>query len=145
MLELTARHRRIALDTNVLIYLLETAGPLAEAAASLVDAIEAGEIEGVMSAVGLLEILAGPAGSGDATAFEMTADAIRDLRLRVVPLDGPMAEDAAWIRGALGIGVEDAAHLASARNAGATAFVTNDRRIRSIPRLEVIYLDALVA
>jgi len=145
MLELTARHRRIALDSNVLIYLLETAGSLAETAASIVDAIEAGEIEGVMSSIGLLEILVGPAGSGDASAFETTADALRDLRLRVVPLDASTAEDAAWIRGSLGIGVEDAAHLASARNAGATAFVTNDRRIRSIPRVEVIYLDDLAA
>jgi predicted nucleic acid-binding protein len=45
----------------------------------------------------------------------------------------------------LGIGIEDAVHLASARNAGATIFVTNDRRIRSIPRLAVVYLDDLVA
>lgn len=145
MLELTANHRRIALDSNVLIYLLETAGPLADTAAAIVDALEAGEIEGVMSAVGLLEILVGPANSGDAAAFEHTADAIRDLRLRIVPLDGRTAEDAAWIRGSLGIGVEDAAHLVSARNAGATAFVTNDRRIRSIPRLEVVYLVDLGA
>jgi len=145
MLALTARHRRIALDSNVLIYLLETTGQLADTAAAIVDAIEAGEIEGVMSAVGLLEILVGPASGGDAAAFEITADAIRDMRVRVVPLDGSTAEDAAWIRGSLGIGIEDAAHLASARNAGATAFVTNDRRIRSIPRLEVIYLDDLAA
>jgi len=65
--------------------------------------------------------------------------------IRVVSLDRATAEDAAWIQGSLGIGLEDAVHLASARNAGATAFVTNDRRLRSIPRLEVVYLDDLVA
>ena len=37
----------------------------------------------------------------------------------------------------------DAIHLASARAAGATAFVTNDRRIRGSAKLEVIYLDDL--
>jgi predicted nucleic acid-binding protein len=136
-------HRRVALDSNVLIYLLESAGPLAETAAALVDAIESGEYEGVLSAVGLMEVLVGPARLGDAQAFELTADAIRDLRVRVVPVDGETAEDAAWIRGILGIGVEDAVHLASARNAGATAFVTNDRRIRSIPKMAVVYLEEI--
>jgi predicted nucleic acid-binding protein len=37
----------------------------------------------------------------------------------------------------------DAIHLASARSAGATAFVTNDRRIKPLPQLDVIYLDEL--
>ena len=140
-----ARHRRIGLDSNILIYLLETSGPLADAAARIVDAIDAGTTEAVLSTVGLTEILAGPARAGDAAAFELTADALRDLLIRVVSLDQATAEDAAWIRGSLGIGLEDAVHLASARNAGATAFVTNDRRLRSIPRLEVVYLDDLVA
>jgi predicted nucleic acid-binding protein len=138
-------HRRIALDSNVLIYLLETTGPIAEAAARIVDAIDAGETEAVLSAIGLVEILTGPARVGDAAAFELTAGALRDLSIRVIPLTGSRAEDAAWIRGALGIGLEDAVHLASARDAGATVFITNDRRLRSIPRLEVVYLDDLVA
>ena len=140
-----ARHRRIGLDSNILIYLLETSGPLADAAARIVDAIDAGTTEAVLSTVGLIEILAGPARAGDAAAFELTADALRDLLIGVVSLDRATAEDAAWIRGSLGIGLEDAVHLASSRNAGATAFVTNDRRLRSIPRLEVVYLDDLVA
>lgn len=140
-----AGHRRIGLDSNILIYLLETSGPLADAAARLVDAIDAGTTEAVLSTVGLVEILVGPARAGDAAAFELTADALRDLLIRVVSLDRATAEDAAWIRGSLGIGLEDAVHLATARNAGATAFVTNDRRLRSIPRLEVVYLDDLVA
>ena len=140
-----AGHRRIGLDSNILIYLLETSGPLADAAARIVDAIDAGTTEAVLSTVGLIEILAGPARAGDAAAFELTADALRDLLIRVVSLDRATAEDAAWIQGSLGIGLEDAVHLASARNAGATAFVTNDRRLRSIPRLEVVYLDDLVA
>ena len=140
-----AGHRRIGLDSNILIYLLETSGPLADAAARIVDAIDAGTTEAVLSTVGLIEILAGPARAGDAAAFELTADALRDLLIRVVSLDRATAEDAAWIRGSLGIGLEDAVHLATARNAGATAFVTNDRRLRSIPRLEVLYLDDLVA
>ena len=138
-------HRKIALDSNVLIYLIETQGLLADAAASIVDAVAAGQVIAVMSAIGLVEVLVGPARRGDAIAFEITAEALRDLPIDVTPLGSAIAEDAAWIRGAVGLGVEDAVHLATARSAGATAFVTNDRRLRSIPNLQVVYLDDLVA
>ena len=37
----------------------------------------------------------------------------------------------------------DAIHVASARAAGATALITNDRRIRARTGLEVLYLDDL--
>jgi len=53
-------------------------------------------------------------------------------------------QDAAWISGRTGAGLPDAVHLACARAAGATAFLTNDRRIRSRPTLEVVYLDDLL-
>ena len=138
-------HQKIGLDSNVLIYLIETKGSVADVVASIVDMIADGQVVGVLSAIGLVEILVGPARVGDARLFETTAEALRDLPIRVVPLSGAIAEDAAWIRGASGVGLEDAVHLASARAAGATAFVTNDRRIRAIPNLDVIYLDDLVA
>ena len=140
-----AGHRLIALDSNALIYLIETRGPIADAVASIVDEVADGQVAAVLAAVGLVEILVGPARAGDARRFEMTAEALRDLPIRVVPLDGAIAEDAAWIRGASGMGLEDAVHLACARAAGATAFVTNDRRITALPNLEVVYLDDLVA
>lgn len=138
-------HRTIGLDSNALIYLIETRGPIADVVASIVDLISEGKPLAVMSAIGVVEILVGPARSGDARVFEVTADALRDLPIRIIPLDGAVAEDAAWIRGASSIGLEDAVHLATARIAGATAFVTNDHRLRSIPNLHVIYLDDLVA
>jgi SRSO17 transposase len=72
-------HRKIALDSNVLIYLIETRGALADAAASIVDAVATGRVMAVMSAIGLVEILVGPARRGDAIAFESTADALRDI------------------------------------------------------------------
>lgn len=134
-------HARVALDSNVLIYLLEGDTRFADAAATVIDAIENRDAEGVLASIGLVEILAGPARSGDATAFERTAAALADLAIEIVGLDRELAADAAWLQGALGLTVGDAIHLATARRAGATAFITNDRRLRSIARLEVLYLD----
>lgn len=140
---LLERHRRLALDSNVLIYLLEQDQDRAELVACLVDAIGTRRVEGVLATVGLTEVLVGPARWGDAASFEMAAGTVRNLGFVFQPLDPGTAEDAAWIRGTTGADLPDAMHLASARAAGATAFVTNDRRIRVQAGLEVFYLDDL--
>jgi predicted nucleic acid-binding protein len=144
--ELCARHRRIALDANVLIYLLEDAGPLADVSQGLVDAAEDGRVRVVFASVGLAELCVGPVRSGDLALAERYAEALDALLgLRVQPVTADVALDAAVIRGLRGISLADALHLAGARAAGATAFVTNDRRVRGSPRLEVVYLDEIAA
>ncbi len=136
-------HRLVALDANVLIYVLEGSETFGPRARALVDAIDDRVLAGSMATVGQVEILAGPARIGDATVFERTADEIRSLGLTIVPLTSAIAEDAAWLRGQGGLDLADAIHVAGARAAGATALITNDRRIRSRPNLEVFYLDDL--
>ncbi len=144
--ELVTRHRLIALDANVLIYLLETDGPESDRAAEVIDAIEAGTARAVMATLGLVEILAGPARAADGVRFELLATELRAMpNVRHVGLTAEIAADAAWIRGAGGLSLADAIHVATAKATGATALITNDRRIRSRPGLEVIYLSDLAA
>ena len=140
---LLAAHSRIALDSNVLIYLLDGDPGRAETAALLVDAVATGQFEGVLASVGLAEALVGPARAGDGAAFEQAAATIRDLGFRIAPMDAGAAEDTAWIRGRTGMSLPDAAHIACARAAGATAFVTNDLGIGTQPGLEVVHFDDL--
>ena len=142
--DLTTRHRRIAFDSSVLIYLLERDDARAEAVASVIDQLAAEGATGVLAPIGVSEVLAGPARADDAIGFEMLAAAVRNLGFDTPPLDAAAAEDAAWISGRTGASLPDAIHLACARAGGATAFLTNDRRIRSRRGLEVVYLDDLV-
>jgi predicted nucleic acid-binding protein len=138
------RHRRVGLDSNVLIYLLEDAGSLGTKAGDLLDAIAQGRPEGVLATIGVAEVCAGPASAGDAALVERYADELGSLdNIRLIALSTDVAAAAAALRGAGAMSLADAIHLASARSAGATAFVTNDRRIKSVPQLEVIYLDEL--
>ncbi len=144
--DLVSRHRLIALDANVLIYLLESEGPESDRAAELIDAIEAGVVRGAFATVGLAEVLTGPARAGDGVRFELLATELRAIRnVRSVDLSAEIAADAAWIRGAGGLGLADAIHLATAKAIGATALVTNDRRIQPRAGLEVVYLSDLLA
>ncbi len=142
--ELVRRHRRIGLDSNLFIYLADNVQPWSDRVAELVTAVEGGHVDGILSAVGLTEILTGPSRDGDLGRLERTNEEIRSIPgLVIVPVGSEIAADAAVIRGVRRMTLPDAIHLASARAAGATAFVTNDRKLRGSARLEVIYLADL--
>jgi predicted nucleic acid-binding protein len=95
------KHLCIAIDSNVLIYLLEGSGPLADKSAALLDAIAAGEASGVLASLCLTEVCSGPARAGDRALVERYADELTSLEnVRIVPLDADVAVDAAVIRGA---------------------------------------------
>ncbi len=142
--DLFARHPVVALDSNVIIYLLEGSGPLADTAEALLDGIESGAAAGVLASVALTEIVTRPASLGDGVLFQQYADELLAIpNLRVVSLDPETAIDAAWGRsGQRDLG--DAIHMATARRAGATCFVTNDERARGRAGVEVVRLSSIV-
>jgi predicted nucleic acid-binding protein len=143
--DLVARHHRVGIDSNVFIYLFEGSGSEATSAGLLLDAIEAGRCEGVLATVGLTEILTRPASVGDGAIFERYADELRSIRnLRLMPLDDETAIDAAWGR-SNDRDLGDAVHIATAKTSNATAFITNDRRVRTRSTVEIVLLDAITA
>jgi predicted nucleic acid-binding protein len=144
--DLCRDHRRVALDTNIFVYLFEDTGAMGRVAAGLVDAISSDRITGITSALTLTEVIVAPVAAGEETMAERYIDAIRSVEhLQVVPTTIEIAADAGFVRGWSGMTLADAVHLATARTAGATVFVTNDRRIRPTPHLAVVALVDLVA
>jgi predicted nucleic acid-binding protein len=144
-LSIFVEHRRVGIDSNVFIYLFEGSGQNADAAGALLDAIAAGEGEGVVATLAIAEVGSGPARGGDIAMVERYADELSSLEgVRVVPLDASIAVESALIRGATSLTLADAVHVATARSAGATAFVTNDRRLSMDHGLTVAYLDDLL-
>lgn len=144
--ELCEQHRRVAFDANVFVYLFEPTGPLAEAARAVVNAVSARRVVGIVSTVALAEVIVSPALMGDDTMGERYANAIQSIEnLHVVPATVEIAAEAGFVRARTGLTVPDAVHIATARVAGASVLVTNDRRVRSMPKLDVIQLADLVA
>ena len=136
----------MAFDATVFVYLFESTGQLAAAAIAMANAVSARRLTGVVSSVALAEVIVRPIRIGDDTMGERYADAIRSIENRhVVPVTIEIAVEAGFVRGRTSLTLADAIHLAMARQAGASAFVTNDRRLRSMPELAVIQLADLVA
>jgi len=144
--ELCNHHRRIAIDANVFVYLFEGSGTLSIVAAALFDAVSGGRVTGVATTITLTEVVVGPVRAGEETMAERYLDAIRSIEhLLIVPVTPEIAADAGFVRGRSGLTLADAIHVATARTAGATVLVTNDRRIRPMPNLDVVQLADLVA
>lgn len=141
--DLAHRHSRIGIDSNVVIYALEGSGPESVAARAIFDLMASGACSGVLSILGVVEILVGPARRAEDALVQRYADELMELEgIDVVGIDRETAIEAAHVR-ADGVGLADAIHLASARTSGASAFVTNDRRLRALRGLELISLPDL--
>jgi predicted nucleic acid-binding protein len=137
-------HRTIALDSNVYIYLFEDAGRRGDIAEALLTAGEQAGTRLITSALAVGETGAGPARSGDEAMADRYAEAIRSIpNQQIVPVSASIATDAAVLRARHGTPFIDAIHIATAREAGATAIVTNDRRLRQVRGIDTIVLDDL--
>ena len=63
--ELCERHRRVAFDANVFVYLFESTGNMAAAAIAVVNAVSARRLTGVVSSVAMAEVIVRPVRIGD--------------------------------------------------------------------------------
>ena len=142
--ELLADHDLVHLDASVLA--LHAAGvprtlPLTR---SLFRAMEAGEVAAQTSALSLYQLLVESYRRGE----ESTAARIEQLigsipGLRVIPLDGRIARQAAQVRAQIGGRVERSVQLATALSEGADLFLAQRSSLRRVAGMAIESLDGL--
>lgn len=101
----------------------------------------------VVSTVALAELIVRPIRDGDAARVGLILSRLRSLpHLSIVDFDQRHAIETATVRARTGLKLPDAASVATARLAGASALLGNDRRWRTAP-LGVPYhhLDDILA
>jgi len=136
-----------AFDADVLIYAArEPAGPLGHRVLRLL--LPAGGSDrpaGVGSLLLLPEVLSKAVRLG--RGGEVGRLQLLLARLELRPLDGPTADLAVALGAAYLLRGADAVHLATAVNAGADRFVTNNQRDfpKSIGEIEIVYPEDLEA
>lgn len=132
---------KLALDANILIYAIETQSPFSGAASTVVRQAPLHGHETLVSELALLEVLSMP-GISDAEA-ELAWDNLAASVTSVCTVSRTVLRGAAKLRRTYGLRTPDALHIASALEAKADFFVTNDRQLWNIqlPDLVIAGLD----
>jgi predicted nucleic acid-binding protein len=128
-------------DTMLFVYHFESNEQFGEPAGALLAAAERGQCRLVTSVLSLLEVLVIP----KRHAMDELCRRYREMfssfpNLSVRPVDDQVAEIAADLRAAYGIRTPDAIHLATALQAKAVGFVSEDRRLRRISAVRILTL-----
>jgi len=137
------RHRIVGVDSMVFIYHVEAHPSYLPLTRALFKHIETGKIKAVTSMLSLTEVLIQPYRKGrrDLAVF-YRALLTEYPHLEIRPLDLETAELAAAIRARYETSTPDGIQTATAMQQGATAFITNDRRLARVKELDIVLLDS---
>lgn len=140
--------QRLLLDTTTLIAYFNRIESISPATAHVVDELVAsGWNPGVVSPVTVMEVLVRPLRVGPGMSYMHTIDFFsRFPNLRVVPIDLPVAQEAASLRATFRFSAPDALIIATALVSQVGYLITNDRqwttKLHSLSgRIRVCYLD----
>ncbi len=132
---------KIGIDSSVFIYVLEENKHYLQKAARVLQSVERGEKEAVLSSIGLIEILTGPKKQGrDDLALEYRELLAHFPHLTIAGINENIVELTSHLRALYGITTPDAIHLATALDFGASVFVTNDKALKKVKEINVVLL-----
>lgn len=137
--------RLLFIDTAPFIYFIEahaTFGPMMKA---VFDAIGKGRIEAFSSVITVVEVLPKPIQAGnDKLVHSFLTHLKNGKNLILLDITSGIAERAGKLRGTYpALKSMDAIQIAAAIEAGADAFLTNDKHLKQISEIPVIILGEL--
>lgn len=103
------------------------------------------EVHGATSIITLIEACIYPQRQGRADLVTIYENALLHSRqVQMWPVNVEIARRAVQLRAEYSIHIPDALHLATAITAGATLFVTNDRRLQKVNEIQVLSFEDYV-
>lgn len=133
----------VAVDTAPFIYFLEEHPRYRPTVGEFFAAVDRGDRRIVTSSLTLLELLVVPYRTDNRALAERYEALLTHSRgVRLAPITPPILRVAARLRATTGLKTPDALQLAAAMTNGCATFVTNDRRIPTIPGLRILALDS---
>lgn len=126
--------KRLAIDSVILIYVLNAEAPQHRKALDLLQTIETGRQPAVWSTVAVAEVLVHPIASGQIDYLSRARQLVLDFpNSQVIPVSANIAEYAAALRARFAsLKLPDALHLATAVMSKAEVFVTNDINVAKL-------------
>jgi len=131
---------RIYWDTMLFIYWLEDHPQFAKRVGTIRTRMEERQDQLITGAFTFGEVLAGIYRKGSADLARESRLLLEGVVSEVIPFNLATADHYARIRGILGLPPADAIHLASAAQAGADLFLTNDKKLlgKLVPGIQFI-------
>lgn len=135
-------HDLVGLDTSVFIYHLESSAQYGTIAGTIMTDLMNGVFQGITSVLTLMEIAVQP--------LQLERPGIADRygillanypNLTITNIDVHTARRAAELRAKHRLHPADSLQIASCLQHGATAFVTNDKRLRRLVKIDILLLD----
>ena len=140
--EALAPHGVVGVDAMAFIYHLEGNERYGPFTRTLFREVESGMRRAVTSTLTLLETLVKPKEIGDEEMRDDYYYALTSFpNLKMRPVDEEVAEAAAEIRARSGLRTPDALQVATCLVEGASAFITNDERLRKVEGLQIIVMN----
>ena len=131
----------VGVDTAIFIYLIEEHPQFLRLVEPLFREADDGHIELITSALTLLEVLVVPYRAGDrllAGRYESILTRSRGVRIADISRDHLRA--AAQLRARTGMKTPDSLQLVAALAANCSAFLTNDRKLPTVPGIRILQL-----
>lgn len=139
------RHRRLALDTSVFIYEIQSHSKYAPATDQVFAWLERPDHTAVAATTAMTEFMVQPyRDSTKEQAAEFYVMLLTYPNLEWIPLSVAIADAAAKIRARFQLSAADAIHAATAIRAGATGLITNDSAFTRVGEFETFLLDHAV-
>lgn len=136
----------IGVDTAVFIYFIEEHPQFLPLIDPLFAEADAGRRELATSALTLLEVLVVPYRAGNQVLADRYEALLTKSRgIRVVDVGREQLRAAAQLRAVTRAKTPDALQVVAALTAGCSTFLTNDRRLPTIPGLRVLQLDSYLS
>jgi predicted nucleic acid-binding protein len=139
------RHTRIAPDTSIFVYQLESNPRYVALTDAIFRWLERPVPQAVTSTITMTELLVQPYREGDEHKVDQFYALLSTYpSLEWIAPDLPIADSAARIRATHRLRTPDALQAATAIHAGATGLATNHPAFERLERLETIMLDQLL-
>jgi predicted nucleic acid-binding protein len=135
-------HTLCGFDASAFIYFLEGTSAYTDLIVPVFDAVESGSLQAVTSAITIMELTVKPLRIGRPDIADEYRQFLDDFpHLSIIELSRDVIDRGTELRASHGLRVADALQIAACLTSGATAFVTNDLRLRRIQELEIIMLN----
>ena len=129
---------RIYLDTNILIYLVESHPTFRPRVLEVILAAKQAGAEFAASDLVLAECLYGPSEANNAALAKVYQDVFSSGFITQIPITGDLMIRAAEAGGELGLPLADAIHYLAALEAGCDYVLTADARFPSSPQMQEV-------